>query len=252
MIAIILVLLQLVTTTDDDPNVTELVPWVEPKFAPAIVTEVPAGPEVGERELMFGVTVKSTPLLARLATVTTTLPVAAPVGTNVPMLVAVQLVTGNCAPLSVMVLVPWVAPKFVPLIVTEVPTGPDVGERLVILGKMMTVKATPLLATPPTVTTTFPVVAPPGTVTEMPVALQLVGVAAVPLKVTVLVPCDAPKFVPLIATGVPTEPEFGFRPVMLGPLPPPPIGLKAARTTPQLSEAAMAEPAATEPAAIWI
>ena len=41
---------------------------------------------------------------------------------------------------------------------------PDVGLRLVMLGAgTVTVKLTPLLATPPTVTTTFPVVAPLGT-----------------------------------------------------------------------------------------
>ena len=50
------------------------------------------------------------------------------------------------------------------------------------------VKVTPLLAWLLTVTTTGPVVAPDGTEAEMLVALQLVGVAAVPLKVTVLVP----------------------------------------------------------------
>jgi hypothetical protein len=45
-----------------------------------------------------------------------------------------------------------------------------------------------MLATPPTVTTTLPVVAANGTGTVMLVALQLVGVASVPLNVTVLVP----------------------------------------------------------------
>lgn len=209
-------LLQLVTTAVDDPNVTELVPCVEPKFAPAIVTEAPAGPEVGETELMLGVTVKSAPLLARLPTVTTTLPVAAPGGTNVAMLVAVQLVTDNCVPLSVMVLAPWAAPKFVPVMVIEVPTGPEVGLRLVILGGTSTVKGTPLLAKPPTVTTTFPVVAPLGTGTTMLVALQLVGVARVPLNVTVLVPCEGPKFAPVMATEVPTGPDVGFRLAMFG------------------------------------
>ena len=63
------------------------------------------------------------------------------------------------------------------MIVTAVPTGPDVGERLEMVGPLpdpVTVKLTPLLATPPTVTTTFPVVAPLGTVVPMLVALQLV------------------------------------------------------------------------------
>jgi len=79
-----------------------------------------------------------------------------------------------------------------------------------------TVKPTPLLATPPTITTTLPVVAPAGTCTTMLVALQFVGVAVVPLNFTVLVPCVAPKFAPAIVTEVPTSPDVGFRLVMLG------------------------------------
>jgi hypothetical protein len=82
-----------------------------------------------------------------------------------------------------------VAPKPVPEIVTEVPTDPEVGDRLVMLGAVAdTVKFVPLLATPPTVTTTLPVVAPVGTGTTMPVADQLVGVAVVALNFTVLLP----------------------------------------------------------------
>ena len=50
----------------------------------------------------------------------------------------------------------------------------------------------------------------------MLVALQLVGVATAPLNVTVLVPCVAPKLVPVIVTDVPTIPEFGLRLVILG------------------------------------
>ena len=59
-----------------------------------------------------------------------------------------------------------VAPvKFVPLIVTPVPTGPLVGAKLVIVGAGMTVKLLALLAVPPgVVTLSGPVVAPVGTV----------------------------------------------------------------------------------------
>jgi hypothetical protein len=71
----------------------------------------------------------------------------------------------------------------------------------------VTVKVIPLLATPPTVTTTFPVVAPLGTGTVMLVTLQLLGAPAVPLNVTVLVPWGAPRFVPAIVTEVPTGPD---------------------------------------------
>ena len=54
------------------------------------------------------------------------------------------------------------------------------------MGAEVTVNNTALLAAPFTVTTTLPVVAPAGTGTTMLAALQLVGVAAVPLNVTVL------------------------------------------------------------------
>jgi len=144
------------------------------------------------------------------------------------MLVALQFVGVAVVPLNFTVLVPCVAPKFAPAIVTDVPTSPDVGFRLVMLGAGAVIaKFTPLLATPPTVTTTLPVVAPVGTGTTMLVALQLVGVPVVPLNFTVLVPCVAPKYVPVIVTDVPATPDVGFRLVMLGAGGgfPPPFGL---------------------------
>ena len=119
-------------------------------------------------------------------------------------------------PLNLTVLLPWVDPKFAPVIVIEVPTIPEVGERLVMLGALTTVKLFPLLAVPETVTTTLPVVAPVGTVTAMLVALQLLAVAAVPLNLTVLVPCAEPNPVPVIVTEAPTAPEVGERLVILG------------------------------------
>jgi hypothetical protein len=212
--------LQLVGVAPVPLNFTVLVPCVAPKFAPLIVIGLPTNPDAGFRLVRLGagvVTVKLTPLLATPPTVTTTFPVVAPAGTVTPMLVVLQLVAAAAVPLNFTVLVPCVAPKFAPLIVTALPTNPDVGFRLVMFGPAaVTAKVTPLLAAPPTVTTTFPVVAPAGTVTPMLVALQLVGVAAVPLNCTVLVPCVVPKFAPLIVTGLPANPDAGFRLVMLG------------------------------------
>src|SRR4051794_12836109 len=92
------------------------------------------------------VTVKTTPLLAWPATVTMTLPVVAVEGMGTRMLVALQLFGVAVVPLKLTVLVPCVAPKFVPVIVTNVPTGPAAGERLVMLGGPVTVKTMPLLA----------------------------------------------------------------------------------------------------------
>lgn len=84
-------------------------------------------------------------------------------------------------------------------------------------GDAVTVNGTPLLSSPPTVTTTLPVVAPAGTIAVILVLLQLVTeVTGVPLNVTVLVLLVAPKLPPAIATDVPTGPELGVRLVMKG------------------------------------
>lgn len=85
---------------------------------------------------------------------------------------------------------------------------------LEILGAM--VNATPLLASPPTVTTTSPVVAPVGTGAVMLELLQVLGVEVVPLNVTVLDPWLEPKFVPVIVTEVPTAPEVGASVLIVG------------------------------------
>ena len=169
---------------------------------------------VGVTETETTVIVKVIGLLFRPPTLTTTLPVVAPVGTGTAMVAVLQNVGVAATPLNVTVLVPWAAPKLVPVSATDVPTGPDVGERIVMLGA--TPKGTPLLARPLTVTTTFPVVAPAGTGTTMLVAPQLVGEDAAPLKVTVLVPCVAAKFVPVMVMEVPTVPEPGLKLVMAG------------------------------------
>jgi hypothetical protein len=114
---------------------------------------------------------------------------------------------------------PGVDPKPVPVTVICAPTPPELGATLVIAGDVpagRTVKVTPLLATPETVTTTAPVVAPPGTGATMLVAFQIAGVASVPLKATVLDPCVVPKFVPAIVTKVSVGPETGERLAMCG------------------------------------
>jgi hypothetical protein len=156
------------------------------------------------------------------------------------MLVALQLVGFVAVPLNVTVLFPCVAPKFMPEIVTDVlPTSTKAGFILVIFGVVDggTVKLTPLLATPPTATTTLPVVAPLGTVATMlvVVSLQLVALAKTPLNVTVLVPCAVPKFMPEIVTEVPARPDVGFIAVMLGGVTPVPLSGIASGTISMLS-----------------
>jgi hypothetical protein len=63
------------------------------------------------------------------------------------MLVALQLAGAAAVPLNAIVLVPCVAPKSVPAIVTVAPTAPLGGVRLVMLGADgVTVNVMPLLA----------------------------------------------------------------------------------------------------------
>ena len=94
------------------------------------------------------------------------------------MLVPLQFVGVPAVPLNVTVLLPWGEPKLDPLIVTDVPTTPPLGDMLLMLGSdEVTVKYTALLLPPPTDTKTSPVVAPGGTVTVIDVPVELVGVA---------------------------------------------------------------------------
>ena len=130
-------------------------------------------------------TVNDTPLLFTPLAFTTTLPVVAPVGTVATIDVALQLViVVAVVPLNFTVLVPWVDPKFVPVIVTEAPTAPDVGDKLVMLGAATTVNAHPvagvrLLPSPPRSRSSL-LSAPCATID---VALQLpIVVAVVPLN----------------------------------------------------------------------
>ena len=102
------------------------------------------------------------------------------------------------------------------MIVSDVPTAPDVEDKPVMIGDGVTVKLLPLLADPLTLTITLPVVAPAGTWSSRLVALQETQVTGVPLNVTVLLPCVDPKPFPIIATSVPTGPWDGVMRLMFG------------------------------------
>lgn len=106
------------------------------KFVPVIVTVVPGPPLVGLKLVIVGAgTVKFVADVAVCpATVTVIVPVVAASGTEVVMLVAVLAETTASAPLNFTMLLAGVVLKFVPVIVTEVPTTPLVGLKLVIVG----------------------------------------------------------------------------------------------------------------------
>jgi hypothetical protein len=169
-------------------QVTMLFPCVAPKFWPVIVTFAASAAGCGEIPSIWGCAVKLIPSLAAPPTVTTRGPDVAEAGTEVAMDVAVQDVIVAVVPLNLTVLLPWLEPKPVPVIITAAPVFPEVGLTEVMLSPEFTVKLRLLLAVPPAVTTTFPVVAPLGTGTVINPSLQLVAVPVVPLNLTVLAP----------------------------------------------------------------
>jgi hypothetical protein len=85
--------------------------------------------------MKFWVTVKFVTLVAVIpATVTVIVPVVAPAGTEVEILVAVLAVTTAVVPLNLTMLLAGVGSKFVPVIVTVVPMGPFPGVNEVMVG----------------------------------------------------------------------------------------------------------------------
>ena len=144
------------------------------------------------------------------------MPVVAPVGTVAVICVAestwndVALVVLNFTTLVVKV-APLIVPlKFVPVIVTDVPTGPKAGvnELIVGAGTGVTVKLVVLVFCPAAVYTWIgPVVAPAGTTAVAPVVLGFVGVTR--LEVLKRTPVTVALNVPLSVTVEPTMPLAG-------------------------------------------
>src|SRR5882762_5552727 len=194
-------------------NSTDVAPV---KFVPLMVTLVPTGPLPGVKLVMVGglTNVKLPVLLAVPPAVVTLIgPVVAPAGTVAVIAVAEFTVKLALVPLNRTAVAPV---KFVPLIVTVVPTGPLLGVKLAIVGGLITVKLPALLAVPAEVVTLIsPLEAPAGTVAVIAVAEFTVKLALVPLNSTDVAPV---KFVPLMVTLVPTGPLPGVKLVMVGGL----------------------------------
>jgi hypothetical protein len=184
---------------------------------PLIVMVVPTGPLAGVKLVIVGglTTVKLLPLVAvPPGVVTLSGPVVAPAGTVAWIAVADVTVKLAAVPLNVTDVAPV---KFVPLIVTFVPSGPLAGVKPEIVGPLVaTVKLFALVAVPAEVVTlSGPVVALVGTVAWIAVADVTVKLAAAPLNVTDVAPV---KFVPLIVTVAPTAPLVGLKLVIVGGL----------------------------------
>lgn len=187
------------------------------KFVPVMVTVVPTGPEVGVNEVIVGagvVTVKLLVLVAVLpATVTEIVPVVAPMGTVVAIEVAVLAVTTAVVPLNLTVLLAGVVLKFVPVMVSVVPTKPEAGVKLVMMGRVpaVTMKTGPLvMTTHPMVNRTlyapFPI---EGTVAEMVVVVTAETGTSVDENFTTLSARIGLKSVPVMVIEVPVGPDVG-------------------------------------------
>ena len=162
-VAVICVLLTIVKAALFPLNFTAL---VIKKPEPLIVTEAPGEPLVGEKLVIFGAVTVNVALLVAVPAgfVTEILPVVAPAGTVVLILLSDAMVKAAVVPLNFTLVVPV---KPVPVIRTVVPTVPLEGEKLVIVGvtTFVTVKTVALLPLPAAlVTEIVPVVAPDGTV----------------------------------------------------------------------------------------
>jgi hypothetical protein len=142
--------------------------------------------------------------------------VGAPAGiVMVRLLLEVLMMAQDMPPMKTEV----TAAKFRPVIVTVVPTGPEVGEKLVIVGAapppFKTLKLLELVTLPAVVNILIgPVVAPTGTVAEILVdELTVKDVTLVPLNWTESTPV---KFWPVMLTLVPVLPLVGLKLVILG------------------------------------
>jgi hypothetical protein len=168
------------------------------------------------------ITVKLTPLLVMPSSVIVTEPLVALDGTPAVILVSLQELTDATTPLNDTWLLPWLAPKPLPAIVINPPICAAGGVRLLIAGLIVVNVTFPGLELELTVTTTGPgpagvVLATVATICEL---LQLViDDAATLSKLTVLLPCEEPKFEPVIVTDVPVAPRLGATPVTKGVVP---------------------------------
>jgi hypothetical protein len=198
-------------------NVTDVAPR---RPVPVITTAVPTGPDVGEIDVIVGpgatvVTVKLPELVPVPAEVVTAIgPEVAPDGTVAVSCVA-ELTANDVAavPLNVTDVVPV---KPVPVTVTDVPTGPELGANPVTVGADagVTEKLPELVPVPADVVTEIgPDVAPDGTVAVSCESVPAVNDAVVPLNFTAVAPV---KPEPLTVTDVPGEPDVGANPLTVG------------------------------------
>ena len=197
-------------------NLTTVVPE---RFEPVIVTVVPTAPLTGAKLLIVGVVTVKLPLLVAVpeGVVTVILPVVAPIGTVAVSLMVLGTTKLAETPLNCTDVTPV---KRAPLMVTDIPAGPLVGKKLLIVGgvALVTSKVPLLVAVPFDVVRTeiLPSVAFVGTVAVIWLGLTTLKVALTPLNLTEL---TFAKLEPLMITNVPRGPLVGEKPLMVGAVP---------------------------------
>ena len=152
------------------------------KSVPLITTDVPVGPLVGVNEVIAGKPriVNDVGLVPKPAGVVTVIkPLEAPAGTLAVICVGELTVKFAATTSVVLNFTDDTFIKFVPVIVTEAPTAPEAGVKVVTVGGPITVKLDALAPEPTIVSTEiFPVNAPAGTVALISVSLVTVMVTA--------------------------------------------------------------------------
>jgi hypothetical protein len=226
------------------------------KPVPVIVTTVPTGPDVGVKDVIVAqvaATMKSAVLVAAGATPVSTLtfPVVAPEGTDAVIWVALPTEAARAA-VVLNVTAPALSEasrRFVPVMLTAVPTGPHVGVKEVIVGAQVpglaTMKSAALITVPPPppelVSSILPVATVAGASARIRVAETTVKFAAftVPPLNSTSSTTGLSKFVPVMVTTQPAGPLVGVNDVMVG------ASANAGDSRPSTSRAAATPTAAT-------
>jgi hypothetical protein len=190
------------------------------KFVPEMVITAPTEALKGPKPVIEGEgnTVKSEVLeMVTPLTANEILPVVAPTGTIVVMLVAVDDRTNASVLLNFKTLLAGVELKFAPAIITVAPMAPLPGVIDEIDGDPNTLKFDALVTVTPLVVTAIgPVGAPMGTLVVILVDDDVVTIAGTPLNVTELFAGVSLKSVPEIITVAPAAPLDGLNPVRVG------------------------------------
>src|SRR5439155_699354 len=205
-----------VTAPGPLPNFTIGVAVPTWRLKPLTVTVLPVTPVPGVKSVIFGVTLKIAALRAGPAGfVTPNFPVAATSGITIRIIVADSTMKpGNGTSFNRTSVTEF---RFVPVIVTVVPTGPLAGVKAVMVGGLMTVNVSALIPVPSVVVTLiFPVSDVAWIVATIDVGVADVTAPGPLPNFTIGVAVPTWRLKPLIVTVLPVTPVPGVKSVIFG------------------------------------